>query len=492
MLCQARTPVKNMAVPLRSSTQVPSEISEEIASGEGRIEELSDSELGSEDEYEDMGTATTEEQANIAYLESVRIPIKEDLGTKTSMTQDETLKVILPFLEGNPNEFPLNSHGITQLQRKKHVAYLEDALDDYPSGYAAMDASRPWIIYWAMQGLTALGEDVSEHRRRTAHTFSLAQHPDGGFGGGYGQYGHLACSYAATLSLATAGGEATYESINRKKMWQFLGRMKQADGGFTMCEGGEEDIRGAFCAMVLLSLLNLPLELPDESPARQHGLTTFTDKLGEWVSKCQSWDGGISAAPGNEAHGAYAFCGLGCLSILGAPKDTMHKYLNISLLVNWMSSRQCTPEGGYNGRTNKLVDGCYSHWVGGCWSLIEAATSTGIWNRAALGRYILAAAQGKRGGLRDKPGKPADAYHTCYNLAGLSAAQHHYVYDESINRGLGDVGLGAPFRWKAEGMYWEDKVWDASDLVGKIHPVFVIPFRAVYECRKYFEGKEGL
>ena len=76
-----------------------------------------------------------------------------------------------------------------------------------------------------------------------------------------------------------------------------------------------------------------------ESPARRHGLTKFTDKLGEWVSKCQSWDGGISAAPGNEAHGAYAFCGLGCLSILGAPKETMHTYLNISLLVNWMSSR---------------------------------------------------------------------------------------------------------------------------------------------------------
>jgi protein farnesyltransferase subunit beta len=170
----------------------------------------------------------------------------------------------------------------------------------------------------------------------------------------------------------------------------------------------------------------------------------------------------------------------------------MNKYLNVHLLLNWMSSRQCTPEGGYNGRTNKLVDGCYSHWVGGCWSLIEAATNTGIWNRAALGRYILAAAQGKKGGLRDKPGKPADAYHTCYNLAGLSAAQHHYVYDEGINKGLGEVGLGAPFRWKAEGMHWEDKVWDASDLVGKIHPVFVIPFRAVYECRKYFEGKVGL
>jgi protein farnesyltransferase subunit beta len=29
-----------------------------------------------------------------------------------------------------------------------------------------------------------------------------------------------------------------------------------------------------------------------------------------------------------------------------------------------------------------------------------------------------------RGGLRDKPGKGADYYHTCYCLSGLSSAQH--------------------------------------------------------------------
>ena len=28
------------------------------------------------------------------------------------------------------------------------------------------------------------------------------------------------------------------------------------------------------------------------------------------------------------------------------------------------------------------------------------------------------------GGLRDKPGKPRDYYHTCYALSGLAAAQH--------------------------------------------------------------------
>ena len=30
-----------------------------------------------------------------------------------------------------------------------------------------------------------------------------------------------------------------------------------------------------------------------------------------------------------------------------------------------------------------------------------------------------------RGGLRDKPGKPPDYYHTCYCLSGLSSAQHY-------------------------------------------------------------------
>ncbi|KNG45906.1 CaaX farnesyltransferase beta subunit Ram1 [Stemphylium lycopersici] len=479
-----------MAVPLRFSAQAPSTRLEEIVPEADRIEELSDEALDSD--YEDMGTATTEEQANIAYLESIRIPIRDRLITETTEAEDETARVILPYLEGNPNGYTLNDFGIPKLQRDRHAAMLKKIIGDYPAQAAAMDAARPWIVYWALQSMTALGIDISSYQKRVAHTFSLAQHPDGGFGGGYGQYGHLACTYAAILSLATAGGEVTYKTINRKTLWHFLGRIKQADGGFTMCQGGEEDIRGAFCAMVILSLTNLPLELPPDAPARKHGFTTFTDGLGDWISKCQSWDGGISSAPGNEAHGAYAFCGLGCLAILGPPKETLHKYLNVDLLIHWLSSRQCTPEGGYNGRTNKLVDGCYSHWVGGCWSIVEAATKTGLWNRPALGRYILAACQEKKGGLKDKPGKHSDAYHTCYNLAGLSAAQHQYVYDENVNKNLGTGNYGAPYHWKTQGRYEDDgKVWDEGDVVKTVHPVFVIPFMAVYEMRRYFEEKEG-
>lgn len=43
----------------------------------------------------------------------------------------------------------------------------------------------------------------------------------------------------------------------------------------------------------------------------------------------------------------------------------------------------------------------------------------------ALQGFVLVSSQQQTGGLRDKPGKPADAYHTLYNLSGLSSAQHH-------------------------------------------------------------------
>jgi protein farnesyltransferase subunit beta len=104
--------------------------------------------------------------------------------------------------------------------------------------------------------------------------------------------------------------------------------MKQPDGGFTVCQGGEEDIRGAYCAMTVISLLNLPLELPPDSPARVKGDETFLTGLGEWISRIQSYDGGIGGSPNSEAHGGYAFCALACLCIMGPPAEIFPKYIS--------------------------------------------------------------------------------------------------------------------------------------------------------------------
>lgn len=108
--------------------------------------------------------------------------------------------------------------------------------------------------------------------------------------------------------------------------------------------------RGAYCAAVVISLLNLPTDLTPESPAWTPGHPTLFTKLPEYVQRCmytqvpppprarpgpllapraglanppspqgQTFEGGISAHPGAEAHGAYAFCALGCLAILDSP-----------------------------------------------------------------------------------------------------------------------------------------------------------------------------
>lgn len=302
---------------------------------------------------------------------------------------------------------------------------------------------------------------------------------------------HLAPTYGTILALAMVGGTEAYESVNRRTMWHYLGRMKQADGGFTMADGGEEDVRGAFCALVVLSLLNLPMELPPDAPVRAHGFTTFLDGLGDYVSRCQGHEGGLGANPGNEPHGAYTYCALGTLALMGPPKETLKKYLDLPLLIHWLSSRHCAPEGGYNGRTNKLVDGCYSHWTGTCWTFVEEAAGKGLWDRSALARYILSAAQHKKGGLLDKPTKRPDGYHTCYNLIGLSQLQYNVVYDEQTNVDVGKGDLGAPYHWKCESLFEEGKVWDESDVVEEVHPVFLIPFKAAKDCRAYFEAKEG-
>lgn len=95
--------------------------------------------------------------------------------------------------------------------------------------------------------------------------------------------------------------------------------------------------------------------------------------------------------------------------------------------------------GGFRGRTNKLVDGCYSWWCGGLFSILDAmlaneasrldtSAQEDLYSRVGLQEYVLIAAQGPNGGLRDKPSKGTDAYHTCYNLSGLASAQHVVEY----------------------------------------------------------------
>lgn len=101
-------------------------------------------------------------------------------------------------------------------------------------------------------------------------------------------------------------------------------------------------------------------------------------------------------------------------------------------LTHWLVQRQMHVHGGFQGRTNKLVDGCYSFWQGGAFPLLQAALAekaelpaggvASLFSTQGLLDYLLVCCQCQYGGLRDKPGKGRDYYHTCYGLSGLAVA----------------------------------------------------------------------
>ena len=88
-----------------------------------------------------------------------------------------------------------------------------------------------------------------------------------------------------------------------------------------------------------------------------------------------------------------------------------------------------TNEGGFNGRTNKLVDSCYSFWQGSVFNLLYMTDKKYsydmelLYDQLSLQAYILFACQEQKGGLIDKPGRYPDLFHTNYATAGLVLSQ---------------------------------------------------------------------
>ena len=260
--------------------------------------------------------------------------------------------------------------------------------------------------------------------------------------------------------------------------------------------------------------------------------------------------------------------------------------MNLDSCLRWAISQQgLAIEGGaFRGRTNKLVDGCYGWFSGGgMFSVLDAAlhvegirseahppssatrqsgtsnlppeantssaasdsssawtsassddqdsedanplpsTDSFLYDRISLQEYILAAAQVKTGGLRDKPGKRPDAYHTCYNLSGLSLAQHRLlpcqssmkafkqswrsVLPSTTEKSSGDAAEAEKQReakradlWRAHcyaaTLSWKEDasqmyaVGGSENVVIPTHPVLNIAFIRAKGMMDYFYGQE--
>ncbi|CAF1488913.1 unnamed protein product, partial [Adineta steineri] len=313
------------------------------------------------------------------------------------------------------------------LNRDKHVTYLLKSLRHLPRSHESLDASRPWLVYWITQALYLLDEQLSDTFITDICNFlKQCQHPDGGFGGGPGQIAHLAPTYAAVNSLCLLRSQKAYEVIDRKKLSAWLKTIRDPiNGSFSLHIDGESDIRATYCAASVATVCQL-----------EDRIELFQNTA-EWVVSCQTYEGGFGACPGAEAHGGYSFCGYATLLLLDR-----ESLCDRDSLLRWTVNRQMTFEGGFQGRTNKLVDGCYSFWVGALIPLIRAIQrrqctrdnqdanakhDDQIFDTIAAQEYVLLCCQvNHTGGFTDRPkadARGSDLYHTCYCLSGLSLFQ---------------------------------------------------------------------
>ena len=115
-------------------------------------------------------------------------------------------------------------------------------------------------------------------------------------------------------------------------------------GAFSGDEWGETDTRFLFGAFNALSLLHL-LHYID------------VDKAVDYIQRCSNLDGGYGVAPGAESHAGQIYT---CVSALAIAKRL--DMVDRDRLGAWLSERQL-PNGGLNGRPEKLEDVCYSWWV---------------------------------------------------------------------------------------------------------------------------------
>lgn len=124
-----------------------------------------------------------------------------------------------------------------------------------------------------------------------------------------------------------------------------------ATGAFSGDHWGEQDTRflyGAFNALSLLDLMHL-VDVPRSI---------------EYIQNCANFDGGFGTVPGAESHAGQVFTCVGALSIAGRLD-----LIDADRLGAWLSERQL-PNGGLNGRPEKLEDVCYSWWVGSAMAMI--------------------------------------------------------------------------------------------------------------------------
>ncbi|KAJ7937231.1 rab geranylgeranyltransferase [Mycena leptocephala] len=261
----------------------------------------------------------------------------------------------------------------TELLTSLHISYIQNlgnSTDDLT--YHLTAHLRLNAIYWGLTALCIMDHPEALDKEDVIRFVeSCWDEQAGGFGAHPAHDAHIHPTLSAIQILVM------YDALDRvdvPRVVKFILSLQQPSGVFAGDSFGEIDTRFSYIAVNALSLLGCLDQLDKDR---------------------RNFDGGFGSSVGAESHAAQVFV---CVD-----SDT---------LAWWLAERQL-PNGGLNGRPEKLED----FWVLSALSILDKVS----WiDSEKLTSFILSAQDTEKGGIADRPGDMVDVFHTQFGIAGLS------------------------------------------------------------------------
>ncbi|KAF8509493.1 terpenoid cyclases/protein prenyltransferase alpha-alpha toroid [Gautieria morchelliformis] len=294
-----------------------------------------------------------------------------------------------------------------------HVKYIQslgenkDDLTYHLTAHLRLNA-----VYWGLTALCVMKHKDALNREETIEfVLSCWDNEAGAFGAHPDHDAHILATLSAIQILTI---HDALDRVDVPRVVNFISSLQTPSGVFAGDQFGETDTRFTYCAINALSLLDRKFITPGTAPFN-------IDNAVSYIRRCRNFDGGFGSVIGGESHAGQVFVCVAALSILDRMDEVDEK-----TLAWWLAERQL-PNGGLNGRPEKLEDVCYSFWVLSSLSILKKLH----WiNSGALMSFILSAQDPEGGGIADRPGDVVDVFHTHFGVAGLSLLGYP---------GLGDI-----------------------------------------------------
>ncbi|KAJ8672847.1 hypothetical protein QAD02_004107 [Eretmocerus hayati] len=303
-----------------------------------------------------------------------------------------------------------------KLMKKKHARYFRIILQVMPN--ECPDAMRNTFAFFAISGLDLLGalDEYSSEEKQTAINWIYRLQVEGsGPRSGFESStmipkdtvtryhcGHLAMTYTALASLLILGDNLS--GVDRESVIQGVKACQNSDGSFmAMVTGCESDMRFVYCACCVSAILD------DWSGVDKA-------KTIDYILKSISYDGGIGQGPGLESHGGSTFCAIASLFLMNEMNNVLSKK-QLERLKRWCLMRHDDFVGGFQGRTNKPSDSCYSFWIGATLQLLGISELSDFEENRA---FVLDTQNTIMGGFGKYDNKHPDPLHAYLGLCSLS------------------------------------------------------------------------